>query len=85
MPPVADMGCRAGDGVTIAQRRRKHRGAKGDEGVGWGPPSQLESGLGRGLCPSPENFWTSEWKMVLFRAFWELFLQTNFLQIPLNL
>ena len=38
------------------------------------PPPHWREGLGRGLCPSPENFWTSEWKMVQFSAFWVIFL-----------
>ena len=36
----------------------------------------LDDGSGSGLCPSPENFLTSEWKMARFSAFWVLFLQT---------
>jgi len=33
------------------------------------------------LCPSPEIFLTTEWKIVRYGAFLVLILQTNFLHI----
>jgi len=41
-------------------------------------PSPLGNGSGQGhtAAPSPENFWTFEWKMARFGAFWALFMQT---------
>jgi len=44
---------------------------------GWGVPLPTGRGLGRGLCPSPENVLIFELKKTSLGAFWVIFLQFN--------
>jgi len=80
MPPVADLGCRAGESdnsqAPKAQRRvRRKRGF---------PPTGR--GLGRSCTPSSEIFLTSEWKIARVGAFWVLFCKlTTYKLPPMNL
>jgi len=52
---------------------------KAPKGVGCGEgvsPLYWEWFWGGSTVPSPENFWTFEWKMARFGAFLVLFMQT---------
>jgi len=60
------------------RRRRENRGAEGAEGGGVGcgegvSPPYRGRGLGRGLCPSPENFLDFRPRNSVFGAFWALY------------
>jgi len=70
--PDLEMECRAG--VGGGEPTVKHQICE-DQGVEvWeGSPSSMEARSRKGLCPSPENFLTSEWKMVRFGALSAIF------------
>ena len=76
-------------GLTFTNRQLEARGGRscaeescGSESTqggsvwGGGVPSPLGNGSGEGAQPLPENFWTFEWKMARFGAFWVLFMHT---------
>jgi len=57
-------------------RRRTWPKALRGLGVGGGILSPLGKGSWKGAVPLPKFFWTFEWKMAPFGAFWVLFMQT---------
>jgi len=59
--------------AEVERSRRESRGAVGAEGIGCGE-GVFPSPLGRGQCPSPDNFLTLDLQMVTFGAFWCLIL-----------
>ena len=67
-------------GAVMRLRRKSCRVPSTQGGWVWGGGVPLSTGNGSGegavSAPSPENFWSFEWKMARFGAFWVLFMQS---------